>query len=218
MITAKRKSPGSPPPRVQRVVEELERRINQGRLRPGDQLPTLRELCRAFDVSYGVIHQALQHLEHEGLVHKLHGSGTYVKERRATSKPASSASAPAGIPRPSRSDVYILMHAIRGDFSTPLSSLLGAIQDRGLIPIPVAFDRFQPQAVERLLSLWHENPPRAVLVRGSTRLVAETVQKHSPAVTRFIVIYGLSDGTDPHWHCVHPDEFAAYRLAARHLI
>lgn len=204
------------PPRVRRVVEEMSRRISQGRLRPGDQLPTLRELCRAFEVSYGVIHQALQRLELDGLVHKLHGSGTYVKERRA-SKAAGAAGGPR-LPAQSRSDVYILMHAMRAEFFTPLASLVCAMQDRGLVPIPVMFDRFQPASVERLIGLWHENPPRAVLVRGATREVAETVQKHSPAVTRFIVVYNLADGTSPQWHSVHPDEFESHRLAAQHLI
>jgi DNA-binding FadR family transcriptional regulator len=130
MAATRTKRPGAMPPRVRRVVDELTRRINQGRLRPGDQLPTLRELCRAFDVSYGVIHQALQRLEQDGLVHKLHGSGTYVKDRRATTT-----SGPA-LPRKARSDVYILMHAMRAEFFTPLASLVCAIQDRGFIPIP----------------------------------------------------------------------------------
>ena len=195
------------PLRTRRVVEELTRRINQGRLRPGDQLPPLRELGRAFDVSYGVVHAALQRLEEDGLIDKVHGSGTYVRDRR-----------PAPLGRSGFSDVYLLMHGTRPDFSAALDALVCAIQDRGLIPIPVAFDRFQPERVERLIGLWHEAPPRAVLVRGATREVAEMVHKHSPAATRFVVIYHLADGTNPNWHCVYPDEFESYRLAAQHLL
>ncbi len=194
-------------PRVQRVVEELTRRINQGRLHAGDQLPTLRELGHAFDVSYGVIHAAFQQLEKDGLISKVQGSGTYVKHRQA--RPHS---------RRASHDVYVLMHGTRPQFSAALDAILLAIQDSGLIPIPIAFDRFQRERVERLIGLWHEAPPRAVLVKGASREVAEMVQKHAPAATRFIMIYHMADGTTPHGHSVCPDEFSAHRLAAKYLI
>jgi DNA-binding LacI/PurR family transcriptional regulator len=86
------------------------------------------------------------------------------------------------------------------------------------MPISLAFDRYEPGRVEQLLTLWHASPPRAVLVRGASRQVAETVQKHSPAITRFIMIFGLLDGTSPHWHCVRPDELMSYRMAVKHLL
>ena len=210
MINSRSKSasaPASTPPRVERVVTELSLRIKQGRLRPGDQLPTLRELGRAFGVSYGVVHAAFHILQEKGLIEKIHGSGTYVK-RRGSSK----------IGQRKRSDVYILIHGVRHGFSPPLQMLLRTIQDNGLTPIPLEFDRFQPDRVQQLIGIWHESPPLAVLVRGAPRLLAESVQKHSPAATRFIVVYNQADGTNPHWHSVRPDEFLAYRLAATHLI
>lgn len=194
-------------PRVKRVVEELTRRINQGRLQPGDQLPALRQLGQAMGVSNGVIHSAFRHLESLGLVETVHGSGTYVRQRSQ-----------GGVPRRHGNEVYILLHNRRHGFNAPLDALTDALQDRGFMPIALAFDRFEPGRVEQLLTLWHASPPRAVLVRGASRQVAETVQKHSPAITRFIMIYGLLDGTSPHWHCVRPDEFLSYHLAAKHLL
>ena len=44
----------------------------------GDMLPSEGELCQRFEVSRTVVRQALDELEHEGLVYKLRGKGTFV--------------------------------------------------------------------------------------------------------------------------------------------
>ena len=188
-------------------MTELVARIKQGRLRPGDQMPTLRELSKSFEVSYAVVHAALDLLQKRGLVEKIHGSGTYVK-RRGSSR----------VGQKQRSDVYLLIHGVRLGFSQPLEVMMRHIQEIGLTPIPLEFNQPQIDRIQKLIGLWHESPPRAVLVRGAPRLVAETLHKQSPASTRFIVIYNLADGTNPHWHNVRPDEFLSHRLAAQHLI
>src|SRR5262249_41198845 len=125
--------PDGLPPRVQRVVEELTQRINQGRLRPGDQLPTLRDLGRALGVSYGVMHAAFRHLEGHGLIETIQGSGTYVRQRGE-----------AKISRNRGTEVYILVHSSRHPLTAALDTMVCAIQDRGLMPIMLAFDRFEP--------------------------------------------------------------------------
>lgn len=56
----------------------MERRIVDRHLKPGDRLPSERELVDEFGVSRSVIREALNTLSTRGLVDVRHGSGTYV--------------------------------------------------------------------------------------------------------------------------------------------
>jgi len=60
------------------VARTLRARILNGELRPGEQLPTERELCKLFSVSRITIRRALGILEEESLLHRHQGRGTYV--------------------------------------------------------------------------------------------------------------------------------------------
>ncbi len=61
------------------VKDSLRDLILGGRA-PGEQLPGEPELCRRYDVSRTVIRQALRDLEHEGLIVREKGRGTFVAE------------------------------------------------------------------------------------------------------------------------------------------
>ena len=62
------------------VMDSLKEAIDQGDMKPGEQLPGEPELCRLFDVSRTVIRQALKELEYEGLIKREKGRGTFVAE------------------------------------------------------------------------------------------------------------------------------------------
>jgi GntR family transcriptional regulator len=62
------------------VMDALQDYIEDGNGRPGEQLPGEPEMCRQFDVSRTVIRQALRELEHEGLIVRKKGKGTFVAE------------------------------------------------------------------------------------------------------------------------------------------
>jgi GntR family transcriptional regulator len=62
---------------VQEILQEF---IENGNWKPGDQLPGESELCRMFDVSRTVIRQALKEMEHDGLIYREKGKGTFVAE------------------------------------------------------------------------------------------------------------------------------------------
>lgn len=63
------------------VATELERRILQGNLRPGDALPSERKLAEEFGISRPSIREALQKLVAKGLLVTRHGGGTVVTDR-----------------------------------------------------------------------------------------------------------------------------------------
>ncbi|MEE9219042.1 MAG: PLP-dependent aminotransferase family protein [Acidobacteriota bacterium] len=60
------------------IAEELRQRIHDGRLRPGEQLPSVREQARLLSVNRMTVAHAYRTLAHEGLVQGRVGSGTVV--------------------------------------------------------------------------------------------------------------------------------------------
>ena len=63
----------------ERVIRQLTRFIEEGVLKPGDQLPSERELSEELRVSRGTVREAVQFLGALGLVEVRHGSGTFVR-------------------------------------------------------------------------------------------------------------------------------------------
>lgn len=56
----------------------LQALIDEGRLKPGDKLPSEAELCDEFGVSRTVVRQALQELEQEGRLYRRKGVGSFI--------------------------------------------------------------------------------------------------------------------------------------------
>src|SRR5262245_50130005 len=75
---------GSPVPFYYQLRQLLERAVANGRLAPGEQLPTEASLCERYDVSRTVVRQALSDLERTGLVTRLKGKGTFVAEAKVS--------------------------------------------------------------------------------------------------------------------------------------
>lgn len=71
-----------PVPLYQQVYGIWKRRIESGELKPGDRLPTERELCDAYDVSQITVRQAIQMLVNDGLVVRRPRTGTHVAQRK----------------------------------------------------------------------------------------------------------------------------------------
>lgn len=63
------------------VVKALRERIAAHGLEPGDRLPSEPELARSLGVSRSSLREGIALLEEDGVVRRLHGSGTYVSHR-----------------------------------------------------------------------------------------------------------------------------------------
>lgn len=64
----------------QQIVVQLCQMIRQGQLRPGDRLPSERELSEQLQVSRASLREALRALEIAGVVVAKQGGGTYIRE------------------------------------------------------------------------------------------------------------------------------------------
>ena len=71
--------PGSEPLHSQ-IRERFLRRIAEGKLRPGDRLPSESQIMKQFNVSRGTVTRALRDLEVTGVLDRRRGSGTFVRK------------------------------------------------------------------------------------------------------------------------------------------
>ena len=76
---------GSPVPYYFQLAELIEREITARPLAPGARLPSELELCGRFGVSRTTVRQALASLEHQGLIRRQKGHGTFVDAPRPRS-------------------------------------------------------------------------------------------------------------------------------------
>jgi AcrR family transcriptional regulator len=79
-----------PVPPYRRIAAEIRRRITSGALRPGDRVPSTRQLVQEFGVAMATATKVLAALRQEGLVRTLPGIGTVVEA------PGARAPAPRG--------------------------------------------------------------------------------------------------------------------------
>lgn len=70
--------PEDPRPIYVQIVDEVRRAVVRGTLKPGDSLPSVRELARRLKVNPTTIQQAYRELDHEGLARSERGRGTFV--------------------------------------------------------------------------------------------------------------------------------------------
>lgn len=68
-------------PAYLRIADDLRQQIVEGRLAPGDKVPSRHQLARKYDVSDRVAVEGVRLLITEGFLESRSGSGTYVRQR-----------------------------------------------------------------------------------------------------------------------------------------
>ncbi|MGW6459001.1 GntR family transcriptional regulator [Streptomyces sp. NPDC055078] len=71
-------------PPYQHAADELRRDIVKGRLKAGEQMPSIRELQARFGVANMTARSALNVLRDEGLIYTIHGRGSFVADTAST--------------------------------------------------------------------------------------------------------------------------------------
>ena len=66
---------------VEQVVEVIKERIDAGVYAPGQRIPSENELSAELQVSRATTRSAYIKLSTEGIIKRIHGDGTYVRER-----------------------------------------------------------------------------------------------------------------------------------------
>ncbi|MGW4004333.1 FadR/GntR family transcriptional regulator, partial [Streptomyces nigra] len=68
---------------TQRAIEEIKAMIGEGRLEPGQRLPTERDLAASLGISRSSMREAIRALTVMGVLEARHGSGIYVTQLEA---------------------------------------------------------------------------------------------------------------------------------------
>ncbi|MFP4388103.1 MAG: FadR/GntR family transcriptional regulator, partial [Desulfococcaceae bacterium] len=100
-----------------RVCDQIQELIASGRLRPGERLPSERELTALFDVSRSSVREAILKLECLGFVEQRHGEGTFIKS--VTDAPL----AEAGAVLVGREDFLFDLMEVRNELETWAAAL-----------------------------------------------------------------------------------------------
>jgi GntR family transcriptional regulator len=73
-------SPAASGALYEQIIEGIQREISAGRLRPGDALPSFRQLAADLMVSVITVKRAYEELERDGILYRRQGLGTFVSE------------------------------------------------------------------------------------------------------------------------------------------
>ncbi len=65
-------------PAYRQLIDQVRHALRLGLLRPGDQLPTVRNVVKQIAINPNTVHRAYRDLEQQGLTEGRPGSGTFV--------------------------------------------------------------------------------------------------------------------------------------------
>lgn len=72
----------SPVPAYRQLIKQITSMIHEGRLKPGDKLPTERELASQLNIARGTVKKAYEVMARDGLIETTQGRGTFVSSRQ----------------------------------------------------------------------------------------------------------------------------------------
>jgi GntR family transcriptional regulator len=81
-----RLDPGSGVPFYRQIIDHVILAVADGRLAPGAQLPTVRQLAVDLSVNLNTVARAYKEMEIRGLVETQQGTGTFVAHRKQEKK------------------------------------------------------------------------------------------------------------------------------------
>ncbi len=67
-------------PIYQQVIDEIRKAVARGALKPGEKIPSQRELAQSLQVNPNTIQRAYREMEQSNLVETLRGQGTFIKD------------------------------------------------------------------------------------------------------------------------------------------
>jgi GntR family transcriptional regulator len=80
LIMESRFDPASPVPLYVQAADHVAAQISSGELRPGQKLPSERDLADTWGIAYQTVRRTMAELRERGLVISVVGKGTFVRK------------------------------------------------------------------------------------------------------------------------------------------
>ncbi|MEV0404437.1 GntR family transcriptional regulator [Actinoallomurus sp. NPDC050550] len=101
-----------PDPPYRRIVAEIRAQILSGDMRPGDRVPSIRQIAQRWGVAIATATKVMAALRDDGLVEAKVGSGTVVSARTRPEQPAGLTTSPRPQPKQALNRIQVLRTAI----------------------------------------------------------------------------------------------------------
>jgi LacI family transcriptional regulator len=190
-----------PPPKYQRLVEEIALRIRRGEWMPGDRLPSEPDLAKEYGVAYMTVRSAVSALVETGQLRRIRGRGTFVVEpAEPITKPTLALLLPPHWPT---LDPFYFPLVVSG-FTHRAEELGFHVHLAG---------RTEPLLEFIELREHHSNAVACVMIDANDQREAELLLDHGVSIVAINRYRGTRRIT---W--VQPDNFGGSYDAARHLI
>lgn len=122
-------------PAYQTIADDLREQIIDGRLAPGQRLPTQAELCERYDVASATAARAIQILLSEGFATSKPGAGVFVRPRPAVMRMVRSWYQRSGTGSPWRAEMAAVGRAGDWESDSRVLEALPAVAERLRIPV-----------------------------------------------------------------------------------
>ena len=63
------------------LMDEIKHKVATGDLKPGDQLPTVRQLAADLRINFNTVARAYRMLDEDGIISTQHGRGTFILDK-----------------------------------------------------------------------------------------------------------------------------------------
>jgi GntR family transcriptional regulator len=167
-------------PLYARLKERIIQDVESGLVKPGDRLPSQRQLCQQFQMSHMTVRRAIEELVAEGMIHAIPGKGLYVTRPK---HPAETS-----------------MLGFSGEMSARGYRVSSQILEKGLLPASTVISRSLdvPVGSELVylyrLRLVNQEPislQHSYLVHSLCPGILDHIQEHSSLYTALNQIYKL---------------------------
>ena len=160
-----------PLPKYYQIGESVKEKIASGEFRPGEKIPTCRELSKYFNATLVTVSNAMRRLENDGHILRVHGSGMFVSvpEPAAKSKEMAKGIKKVGLVMETRGDLYqnlsesLSRELEKHDFySVPLSTGLFAL-DKNLAHKEICLKKYIANGFDSLVIYGTRHQPYKLL-------------------------------------------------------